>query len=285
MENNFFIRYQVGDSFLEKLNGRSKVLLWISSIFLLMLSYDLRILLPALLLHIFLFLSVYKGEKQVKVILVFLLLSNLFNLALLYVYNPRIGSDMAQKTTLLWQGNEHFVLTYETLIFFLARLLKVMSSFFVSLWLILSITPSQLAEGLNRIGVSYRIGTILSLALRYIPDVWRDYKSIKEAMQLRGEEWSSQKASLLKRIKASIQVLIPLLLVSFEKVDVISSAMELRSYGKFSKRSYYISQEDSPQDKWVMFFSLFQILLFGAYVFLMLKGIAPKEALWLPPIF
>lgn len=282
MDNKFFIRYQLGESFLEQLNGRTKVLLWFSSIFLLMVSYDLRLLLPSFFLHLFLFLSVYRGEKELKGIMFFVMLSNLFNLALLYFYSPQVGSNMAGQVTVLWRVNDYLVFTYETLIFFLARLFKVMGSLFVSLWLILSITPSQLAEGFYKIGFSYRIGAIIALALRYVPDVLRDYKTIREAMQLRGEELSPKKASIVKRFTSATKMLIPLLLISFERVEVVASAMELRAFGRYPQRTYYVSQEDSVKDKWVLLFSAFQMLLFVIYVLGMIFGFAPQSALWLP---
>lgn len=282
MDSKFLIKYQIGDSFLEKLNGRTKVLLWFSSIFLLMLSYDLRILIPSFLLHFFLFWTLKRREVFLKAVIGVVLFSNLFNIGLLYLYNPLIGSDMAARQTLLFEWTPYFVLSYETLIFFLARLLKVMGSLFLSLWFVLSITPSQLAEGLYKLGFSYRVGTIISLALRYVPDVLKDYQSIKEAMQLRGEELSTQKSSLLKRIARAAQLLIPLLLISFERVEVIASAMELRAYGRFKGRTYYVTQNDQKKDVWVNGFSVFQMVLFIMYLSWMIMGLAPKSALWLP---
>ena len=62
--------------------------------------------------------------------------------------------------------------------------------------------PSEFAASLNKIGVNYKIAYSVSIALRYIPDVQRDYKDISFAQQARGIDMSS-KEKLSKRIKNS----------------------------------------------------------------------------------
>ena len=46
---------------------------------------------------------------------------------------------------------------------------------------------------MNRIGVSYKISYSVSLALRYIPDIQREYKEISVAQQARGLELDKKK--------------------------------------------------------------------------------------------
>ena len=52
--------------------------------------------------------------------------------------------------------------------------------------------PSEFAASLNRIGVNYKIAYSVAIALRYIPDVQRDYKDISFAQQARGIEMSKK---------------------------------------------------------------------------------------------
>ena len=98
--------------------------------------------------------------------------------------------------------------------------------------------PSEFAASLNRIGVSYRISYAVALALRYIPDIQREYHDISLAQQARGVEMS-KKASLVNRLKSASKILIPLVMSSLARIDTISNAMELRGFGKNSKRSWY----------------------------------------------
>ena len=98
--------------------------------------------------------------------------------------------------------------------------------------------PSEFAASLNSIGISYKVGYSVAIALRYIPDIQRDYHSISQAQQARGVELG-KKEPFFKRLKNSVNILLPLILTSLNRIDTISNAMELRGFGKKSKRTWY----------------------------------------------
>lgn len=279
MNDQFLIRYKIGDSFFEKLAGSTKVKLFITSLALMMLTFDMRIILPFFILHLFIFLSVYKQDKALNFIIKFMLLMNLINVLLFYIANPLIGSELAGQTTILFKFTDFYVVTYETLFYFLTRIMKIIGTLIISLWFILSITPTQLASGLYSIGVPYRIGTMISLGLRYMPDVYRDFVAIKESMQMRGLELQPKKTSIWKRLKANTQILLPLILISLEQVEIISSAMDLRGYGQQKKRSYYADIEVGKNDQIVRGLIWTQGILFIFYSILRITGRVP--GLWI----
>ena len=66
---------------------------------------------------------------------------------------------------------------------------------------------------LNSIGVSYRVGYSVAIALRYIPDIQRDYHSISQAQQARGVELGKSEP-FFARLKNSVSILLPLILTS-----------------------------------------------------------------------
>lgn len=78
----------------------------------------------------------------------------------------------------------------------------------------------------------------MALALRYIPDIQREYHDIAQSQQARGIGMS-KKASLVRRLKVASSILIPLILSGMDRIEVISNAMELRGFGKKSKRTWY----------------------------------------------
>ena len=108
--------------------------------------------------------------------------------------------------------------------------------------------PSEFAASLNKIGVSYKIGYAVALALRYIPDIQREYRDISLSQQARGIEMNSRKASVVSRLKAAGGILIPLILSSMDRIETISNAMELRGFGKNPKRTWYMSRKFSKAD-------------------------------------
>ena len=129
----------------------------------------------------------------------------------------------------------------------------VLGSFFTIVLVFLLYIPrrvisfSEFAASLSSIGVSYRVSYSVALALRYIPDIQRDYHAISQAQQARGIELG-KKEKLLMRLKNSVSILLPLILSSLQRIDVISSAMELRGFGKGSKRTWYVRRPFARRD-------------------------------------
>ena len=74
----------------------------------------------------------------------------------------------------------------------------------------------------------------VSLTLRYIPDVQEEFFTIRKAQEARGLDLS-QKAGLVKRIRGNLQIVLPLIFSSLERIDTISTAMELRRFGRYKK--------------------------------------------------
>ena len=50
------------------------------------------------------------------------------------------------------------------------------------------------------------------------------------------------------RLKNSVNILLPLILTSLNRIDVISNAMELRGFGKNKKRSWYMKRPFVKRD-------------------------------------
>ena len=135
-----------------------------------------------------------------------------------------------------------YTVTKEQLFYELNVILKYFATIPMALLFILTTDPSEFAASLNKIGVSYKVAYTVSIALRYIPDVQRDYKDISFAQQARGIDLSS-KEKLSKRIKNSAAILMPLIFSSLERIDKISLAMELRAFGNNKKRTWYNSRK------------------------------------------
>ena len=107
--------------------------------------------------------------------------------------------------------------------------------------------PSEFAASLSKIGVSYKIAYAVAIALRYIPDVQRDYHDIAFAQQARGVDLS-KKEKLSKRIKNISSILVPIIFTSMERIETISCAMELRAFGEKKKRTWYSEKSFKKAD-------------------------------------
>lgn len=87
----------------------------------------------------------------------------------------------------------------------------------------------------------------MAIALRYIPDIQRDYHSISQAQQARGVELGINE-HFFARLKNSVNILLPLILTSLNRIDTISNAMELRGFGKDKKRTWYTRRPFARRD-------------------------------------
>ena len=180
---------------------------------------------------------------MVGLMLVYIILNNV----LIFLFSPDHGTSIYGTETVLFRLFGPYVVTAEQLFYHLNVILKNACTIPIVLLFVCTTNPSEFAASLNRIGVSYRISYAVALALRYIPDIQREYRDISLAQQARGTEMS-KKASLVNRLKAASAILTPLILSSMDRIETISNAMELRRFGKGAKRTWYSGRKFSRLD-------------------------------------
>ena len=69
----------------------------------------------------------------------------------------------------------------------------------------------------------------------------------EQAQQARGVELGKNE-HLFSRLKNSVNILLPLILTSLNRIDTISNAMELRGFGKNKKRTWYTRRPFAVRD-------------------------------------
>ena len=240
--NTEMLSYIKKDSPIHKLTGATKLICFLLWTIAAMITYDTRVLIGLFIAGITVFkISKIKFE-DVSFILYFILFFLLLNALLIFVFSPYQGVDIYGSRTDLFHLIGPYTVTKEQLFYELNVILKYFATIPMALLFILTTDPSEFAASLNKIGVSYKVAYTVSIALRYIPDVQRDYKDISFAQQARGIDLSS-KEKLSKRIKNSAAILMPLIFSSLERIDKISLAMELRAFGNNKKRTWYNSRK------------------------------------------
>lgn len=281
MSKRLFINVIPGDTFLDKLSGTTKVRLFFALIILLIATWDFRILFPVLILGVVGLISIKPNWKLIGGLLAFIVLVNLFNLFLIWVVTPDYGSSIVGGSTVLFSFTSRYIVTAETMWYFMIRFVKFLASFIVSLTFIQAITPSEMAAGLYSVKIPYKVATIVSIAFRYIPDISRDFSDIKISMQARGMELDSKRTGIFTRLKQYILILIPLIIISFERVGNIANAMDLRGYGKGKTRTYYSEHEETPNDRRM---KVFYILIYIAIIAVIFCRIVflPEFQVWAP---
>ena len=240
--NTEMLSYIKKDSPIHKLTGATKLICFLLWTIAAMITYDTRVLIGLFIAGIIVFkISKIKFE-DISFILYFILFFLLLNALLIFVFSPYQGVEIYGSRTDLFHLIGPYTVTKEQLFYELNVILKYFATIPMALLFILTTDPSEFAASLNKIGVSYKVAYTVSIALRYIPDVQRDYKDISFAQQARGIDLSS-KEKLSKRIKNSAAILMPLIFSSLERIDKLSLAMELRAFGNNKKRTWYNSRK------------------------------------------
>ena len=279
MTSNNLVRFSPGVTPLHTLCGQVKVLLVIVTIILTISTFDCRILLAVTAVAAAALASLKPNWKIIWALMLVAMGLNTVNLILFYLFNPHIGCEFVGTCTELFRFTERLVMPAETLWYFAVRTLKVVAMFLVSLWLIFVVTPTQLAAGFNRVGLPYKLSMVFSIALRYLPDLIKDYKNISASIQARGLELGRKKTTLKAKIEGVVSIAVPLILSSFDDVGVIADALDLRGFGKNKKRTWYVETPYGRLDKICLVLAAVLAALTAAY---MAYGVIVKPPMWYP---
>ena len=232
---------------IHRLTGACKLIALITWSIALMTTFYTPLLIAMTLASFVLFKVAKLKIKDVSFVIALMCVYIILNNVLIYVFSPVHGTGIYDSYTLLFKIAGPYVVTAEQLFYHLNVILKTVCTIPIVLLFVCTTNPSEFAASLSKIGVSYRIGYAVALALRYIPDIQREYHDISLAQQARGTEMS-KKASLVNRLKAASTILIPLILSSMERIETISNAMELRGFGKGKKRTWYSGRKFAAAD-------------------------------------
>lgn len=104
----------------------------------------------------------------------------------------------------------------------------------------------DLAQSLCKLKVPYHIAFTLTLSVRFIPTVAKDFLTVYDAQRARGLEM--EKGSFLKRARKFLALLIPVFIVSFLRVDRIAEALETRAFGLVKNRTFLYEVKVSLKD-------------------------------------
>jgi energy-coupling factor transport system permease protein len=236
MEKMIFGRYIPGDSFIHKLDPRSKltfVFLFIAVVFLAnnALTYALLLaftFVTVLFSRIRLYFLV-NGLKPILFLLVFTFL--------LHIFFTKEG-DLLFK----WQFIEVYEEGLKLGIFIAIRFLVLV---FITSILTLTTSPISITDGLEVLLNPFKrfklpvheLALMMSISLRFIPTLMDETDKILKAQMARGSDIST--GSIKERIKAVVPLLIPLFVSAFKRAEDLAVAMEVRGYRGGEGRTRY----------------------------------------------
>lgn len=245
--NSNMLSYSKLDSPIHNLTGATKLICFVLWTVASMITYDTRVLMGIFILSIIIFKVSKVKFNDVSFVLYFILFFLMLNNIAIFIFSPYEAVKIYGSRHDLFHIAGYYSITSEQLFYQFNVTLKYFSVIPMALLFLVTTDPSEFAASLNRLGINYRIAYAVSIALRYIPDIQRDYEEISFAQQARGIDMS-KKEKLNKRIKNSASILMPLIFSSLDRIETISCAMELRGFGNKENRSWYKARPFTKKD-------------------------------------
>lgn len=258
MEKMIFGRYIPGDSFIHKLDPRSKlifVFLFIGIIFLAnnVVSYAL-ILLFTLITIFFSKIRLYfliNGLKPILLLVIFTFL--------LHIFFTKEG-DLLLK----WQFIEVYEEGLKQGIFISVRFLVLVM---ITSILTLTTSPISITDGMEVLLNPFKrfklpvheLALMMSISLRFIPTLMDETDKILKAQMARGSDISS--GPVRERIKAVVPLLIPLFVSAFKRAEDLAVAMEVRGYRGGEGRTRYRQLKWGWRDSTILILLVFIAIL------------------------
>lgn len=230
--------YSQLDTFVHRLSGLSKLICFLLLTTAVMMTYDTRIILGILVLSLIIAKVAKISLKKVKLMMIYVLIFLVTNFILTFIFAPQHGVEIYGTRHEIFTFFGPYVVTLEQLLYQSTKFLKYLSVIPLGFLFFFTTNPSEFASSLNNIKIPYKACTVLSLSLRYFPDVQRDFNNISLAQQARGLD-TSKKAKLKDRIINNSKVVLPLIFSTLDRVELITNAMDLRGYGKSKTRTWY----------------------------------------------
>lgn len=259
-------QYVVGDSFIHKLDPRTKILislLFIIDLFLIksFVGYVIVFLFLALVVCLskIQFRYIYKGLKPIFVLMLITAIFNVFFTA---------------GETLLYQWK--FIRIYkEGLVLAAFMILRLTFLIAGTSLLTLTTSPIELTDGIERllnpfkkIGVpAHELAMMMTIALRFIPTLMDETDKIMKAQMARGADFET--GNIIKRAKSLVPLLVPLFISSFRRAEELAMAMEARGYrgGEGRTRMKVLKMTEKDTIAFIGFFIFTAIILLIRFYF------------------
>ena len=230
--------YVERDNWVFNLSGVTKLICFLLLSASVMFTYDIRSILVVMVLSFTVLRVSGITFRQLRGMLWAVILFLTVNFILTFVFDPTYGVEIYGTRHELFRFSERYVVTLEQGLYQITKFFKYGAVIPLGMLFLLTTNPSEFAASLNGIKVSYKAAYALALTLRYFPDTIRNYNDISIAQQSRGLDLS-KKEKLGVRIKNVMNICVPLIFSTMDRIDVISNAMDLRAFGKHKKRTWY----------------------------------------------
>ncbi|MBO8166073.1 MAG: energy-coupling factor transporter transmembrane protein EcfT [Kosmotoga sp.] len=132
-------------------------------------------------------------------------------------------------------------ITFEGLVGAFTYSARIIGAIMFSTLLSCTTRPLSIAKGIESLMFKLKLpkkfssdtGLVFSIALRFIPILSQEMENIMLSQKARGADFESR--NLFRRIKSSLSVIIPLVVLALRKSEELAVAMDMRYYGRYER--------------------------------------------------
>jgi energy-coupling factor transport system permease protein len=228
------IRFFPGNTFLHRLDPRTKLLILLFFIFVEVAFRDIRIIVLPFIASMLLYLSAKISFGEVKgtwkflllVIVVITTINTIFTLVGTSVPNPHILASY-------W----FFTITTEGISLAAAAALRLLSLAVITITLVLTTNPSLYGPALTKLHIPYKGAYVFDLAMRYVPAYVNDLETTLNSQMARGYKPKGGK-NIFATILNTVPLIVPVSINAMLSIYEVADAMELRGFGAKKERTW-----------------------------------------------
>lgn len=284
--------YVERDSFVHRLDPRTKLVILFVFIFLVAMSSNVWFMLGALLLSIVYYSQARLTWAETKMAWIYIMVLALTLVIVNYFISAGSvvqGIDLSHQHVLArvpffqFTGKAPFVaggpliVSVESLTFVLTQLMRNIGIGLFVIPVSYTINPAEMGVAMKGMGLPDTIAYAIDLSLRFLPTIARDFTVTYDAQRARGFEVDKLRSGVLGRIARLAPLIVPVIIGSIVDSEDIISAMELRCFGVV-KRTWLIELHPRWIDGMLIFGSL--ALFLAAFSVNMLGNFVPMA--WFP---
>jgi energy-coupling factor transport system permease protein len=252
---------------LQKLDGRSK-LIALAVIFTLVLLFAHWAYILALLVLVMLIWAVARLPfKMIQDLFKFILFIGIVILVVQIFFYPGTTNLLRISKPVPAIGFGGYI-TLEGILFGIAMVLRLVVIMIVAPLLVMTTPLPDLMLALVKFKVPYRFAFIMTTALSMLPSIQTHAGIIQQAQLCRGISYDAA-GKFFTKLRASVSLLVPLILGTFRDSQTLEIAMSSRAFGAPIKRTFLLESHLGAAD---IFIIVFATLLLAGGIFLRTQG-------------
>jgi len=277
-------RYRKRNSFIQSFDPRAWVIFFLCFLFSTLFFWDVRFLLPFLLIALFSLLTSGLKWQEIRRPFLFIGVFIVFFTILTFL-TGRGGEEVYSEEHLIRQFAAPFMIfgwrptldvTVERSFFAVSQFARVFSVSMMTILIPYSLNPAHYGITFKGLGLSDKIAYAMDLTMRFIPTFGRDFQMTMDAQRARGYEIEKLSGGIIEQVRKLGPIIVPVTIHAIIGSEDIIDAMDLRAFG-VGPRTWLVQLTYQRRDR--ILIAVGCLILFVSTV-LTLSGLG---RFWVPP--